>query len=564
MDYQKVIAQSIAKALHQKVSVKALLSKIEYPKTDRNGDLSLPCFVLARVLHQNPKQIAENLADQVHPAGFHKIEAVGPYLNFFIDRKKFSEGVLNRILQTGASYGSNHDGHDRNVVIDMSSPNIAKPISMGHLRSTVIGNSIAEILVKNGYQTIKDNHLGDWGTQFGKLITAYLKWGNKAAVEKDPINKLVKYYVHFHRVDKQHPELDDEARNWFKKLESGNQEAMSLWKWFRHVSLISFGKTYRKLGVKFDTYHGESYYRHMLPGVVKLLKKKGLLKESRGAQIVDLSKYHLNPALILKSDGATLYITRDIACAIWRDRNYHPALNLYVTGGEQIYYFKQLKAVLTEIGLPSAKNLRHVPFGLITENGKKLSTRSGRIILLNKVLDDAVRLARKQIEEKNPQLPNKDQVAEEVGVGAIIFGDLMNNRMDSIDFNLKQQLQFEGETGPYVMYCRVRAESILRKAKQSINLKQADKDVKDPEAWNIIKSLSAFPKVVKQAAHEFEPSDIAKYALQLAKDFNQYYAHSRILKADAQLGARLSLVKSVSIVLKESMRLLGVKSPDRM
>ncbi|QBP18694.1 arginine--tRNA ligase [Acetilactobacillus jinshanensis] len=561
MNYKQQIAKAVSNALNNKVSAKDILSKIEYPKTDKNGDLSFPCFVLAKVFHKNPKEIADNLVKKIDHTGFDKIEAVGPYLNFFFDRKQFSEDVLNNILKDGSHYGDNNIGKGRNVVIDMSSPNIAKPISMGHLRSTVIGNSIAQIMMKSGFKTIKDNHLGDWGTQFGKLITAYLKWGNKEAVEKDPINKLVKYYVHFHRVDKQHPELDDEARAWFKKLESGNKEAMDLWKWFRHVSLISFHKTYEKLGVKFDTHHGESFYRNMLPGVVKFLKQKGLLHKSQGAQVVDLSKYHLNPALILKSDGATLYITRDIACAIWRDRNYHPAMNIYVTGGEQIYYFKQLKAVLNEMGLP--KNVHHVPFGLITENGKKLSTRSGRIILLNKVLDDAVRLAKKQIQEKNPTLPNKDEVAREVGVGAIIFGDLKNNRMDSINFNLKQQLQFEGETGPYVMYCRVRAESILRKAGK-IDLKNADKDVKDPEAWNIIKSLNAFPKIVREAGKEFEPSDVAKYALHLSKDFNQYYAHSRILKKDPQLGARLSLVKSVSIVLKESMRLLGVKAPNRM
>ena len=563
MNYKQQIADSIARNLNHKVNAESILNKIEYPKKDSMGDLAFPCFVLAKTLHQSPVKIARQLSKQVDQNGFNKVRAVGPYLNFFIDRKTYSESILNQILNDGSRYGQNNNGHGENVVIDMSSPNIAKPISMGHLRSTVIGNSIAELLMKSNYNVVKDNHLGDWGTQFGKLITAYLKWGNKAEVEKDPINKLVKYYVHFHRVDKQHPELDNEARGWFKKLESGNKEALSLWRWFRKVSLQSFGETYRKLGVSFDTYHGESYYRHMLPGVVKDLKEKGLLHESQGAQVVDLSKYHLNPALILKSDGATLYITRDIACAIFRDRHYHPALNLYVTGGEQIYYFKQLKAVLKEMGVPSADNLRHIPFGLIMANGKKLSTRNGRIILLDKVLDDAVRLARKQIQEKNPALKNKDEVARKVGVGAIIFGDLKNNRMDSINFNLKQQLQYQGETGPYVMYCRVRANSLLRKAK-SINLKQADKDVKDPEAWNIIKSLSAFPKVVREAAHEFEPSDVAKYALRLSKSFNQYYAHSRILKDDPQLGARLSLVKSVSIVLKEAMRLLGIQTPDQM
>lgn len=563
MDYKQTIANSVSKILDGKIKASDVLAKIEIPKRDSLGDLSFPCFILAKALHQNPAQIAQNLVDKVDHTGFANVKAVGPYLNFFIDRKGYTADVLNHILSDGAHYGDNDDGQKKNVTIDMSSPNIAKPISMGHLRSTVIGNSIAEILKKNGYQPIKDNHLGDWGTQFGKLITAYLKWGNKADVEKDPINKLVEYYVYFHKVDKQHPELDDEARAWFKKLESGDQKALRLWTWFRKVSLASFGKTYKKLGVTFDTYHGESYYRNMLPGVVKDLKAKGLLHESRGAQIVDLHKYHLNPALILKSDGATLYITRDIACAIYRDRHYHPALNIYVTGGEQVYYFKQLKAVLTEMGVPSAKNLRHVPFGLIMENGKKLSTRSGRIILLDKVLDDAIDLAKKQIQEKNPDLPNPDQVAKEVGVGAIVFGDLKNNRMDNIDFNLKEQLQFEGETGPYVMYCRVRAESILRKAKQ-MDLKTVDKDLADANAWPVVRSLQKFPQIVREAAKEFEPSDVAKYALKLAKDFNQYYAHSRILKDDAHLGARLSLVKAVSIVLQESLRLLGVKAPSEM
>lgn len=282
----------------------------------------------------------------------------------------------------------------------MSSPNIAKPISMGHLRSTVIGNSVAEILRKNGYNPIKDNHLGDWGTQFGKLITAYLMWGNEEDVKKDPINNLVKYYVKFHKIDKEQPELDDVARDWFRKLENGDEQATKLWKWFREVSLEAFGEIYDKLGITFDTYNGEAFYNDKLQDVVDSLQEKGLLSKSQGATIVDLQKYDLNPALILKSDGASLYITRDIATAIYRDQTYHPAMNLYVVGSEQTYYFKQLKAVLMEMGVPSAKNLHHIPFGLITVNGKKLSTRSGRIILLDEVLNESIAIAKKQIAEK--------------------------------------------------------------------------------------------------------------------------------------------------------------------
>ncbi|GLB46732.1 arginine--tRNA ligase [Philodulcilactobacillus myokoensis] len=565
MDYKQTIADNISSALDHKINRKDIEAKIEVPKNSKMGDLAFPTFILAKELHQAPQIIAQNLVKQINTEGFDKVVATGPYINFFLNKSKFSNDVLDLILKQQQNYGNNQRGNQRNVTIDMSSPNIAKPISMGHLRSTVIGNSIANILSKNGYHPIKDNHLGDWGTQFGKLITAYLKWGNEKDVEADPINKLVEYYVHFHKVDKEHPELDDEAREWFKKLENGNQEAINLWKWFRDVSLKSFNKTYDKLGVKFDTYNGESFYNDKMDEVIQMLKDKHLLKKSRGAEIVDLQKYNLNPALILKSDGASLYITRDLATAIYRDRTYHPAMNLYVVGSEQILYFKQLKAVLKEMGIPSADNLHHVPFGLILSNGQKLSTRSGRIILLNKVLDDSVKLAKEQIQEKNPDLPNKDNVANEVGVGAIIFGDLKNNRMDSINFVLKDQLRFEGETGPYVQYAHARAESILRKAHvSSQSIVSGSKSVSDPAAWDVLKLLNDFPRIVKMACDEFEPSDIAKYSLKLSKAFNKYYAHTKVLVKDDELVARLSLVKSISIVLKEALRLLGVKAPDQM
>lgn len=563
MDYKAQVTNSILSVLNDELSSAEVYEKLEKPKSLSMGDLAFPAFSLAKVFHKAPNQIATDLVAKIDQTSYEKVEAKGAYINFFLDKGKFSSQVLTNIIEEGSTYGQNDNGKGGNVPIDMSSPNIAKPISMGHLRSTVIGNSIAKLLVKNGYHPIKDNHLGDWGTQFGKLIVAYKKWGNEADVKKDPINNLVKYYVKFHKEDKEHPELDDEARETFKKLEDGNKEELELWKWFRRVSLESFNKIYDKLGVTFDTYNGEAFYNDKMDEGIQILKDKGLLVESRGAQVVNLDKYKLNPALILKSDGATLYITRDIATAIYRDRTYKPAMNLYVVGSEQTYYFKQLKAVLLEMGLPSAENLHHIPFGLITVNGKKLSTRSGRIILLDEVLDDAINLAKKQIEAKNPDLANKDEVAKEVGVGAIIFGDLKNERTNNIDFVLEDQLKFEGETGPYVQYSHARAESILRKA-SAVDFHTTDKEVDDPAAWETVTTLNEFPSVVESACKDFEPSEIAKYSLKLAKAFNKYYAHSKVLVEDDKLGARLALVKSVSIVLKESLNLLGVKAPDEM
>ncbi|WP_367377018.1 arginine--tRNA ligase [Levilactobacillus cerevisiae] len=563
MDYKQQVVAALTTALDGQLSAEEIALKLETPKTSDLGDMAFPTFALAKVLHQAPQQIAQNLAEKIDTSDFERVVVAGPYVNFFFDKGKYSEATLATVLNAGASYGQNDDGNGGKVPIDMSSPNIAKPMSMGHLRSTVIGNSIAEILTKNGYAPIKDNHLGDWGTQFGKLITAYKLWGNEADVKADPINKLVEYYVRFHKEDVDKPELDDEAREWFRKLENGDPEAHRLWKWFREASLEEFNDVYEKLGVTFDTFNGEAFYNDKLDEVVQILKDKHLLVESQGAQVVDLSKYNLNPALILKSDGASLYITRDIATALYRDREYAPAKNLYVVGSEQTYYFQQLKAVLLEMGLKSAPNVQHVTFGLITVDGKKLSTRSGRIILLAKVLEESVTLAEKEINEKNPDLANKNDVAKQVGVGAIIFGDLKNERTNNIDFVLADQLKFEGETGPYVQYVHARAESILRKAGATA-VTPANNQVTDPEAWDTIKTLADFPAMVKMACDELEPSVIAKYAIRLSKTFNKYYAHSKILTDDAGLPARLALVKSVSIVVKESLRLLGVKAPDEM
>lgn len=563
MTPKQKIAASLAPAVAEYLTPDQVTALIEIPKISTVGDYAFPTFTLAKSLHQAPAKIAQELVTQLDASGFEKIEAVGPYVNFFLDKAAFSKTVLSQILSEQAHYGDSQVGQNRNVTLDMSSPNIAKPMSMGHLRSTVIGNAIANILTKQGFHTIKDNHLGDWGTQFGKLITAYKLWGSEEEVKQDPIGKLVGYYVKFHEEDQLHPELDEEAREWFKKLEDGDGEALRLWKWFSEVSLQEFQKVYDLLDVKFDLYKGEAFYNDKMGEVVDLLRDQQLLQESQGAQIVDLSDEQLNPALILKSDGATLYMTRDLACAIYREREYHPALNLYVVGSEQTYHFKQLKAVLGKMGFASAQDLYHIPFGLITVNGKKLSTRSGRIILLEDVLHDAIDLAEKMIEEKNPDLANKDQVAREVGVGAVIFNDLKNERILNIDFNLQDVLRFEGDTGPYVQYTNARAQSLLAKAGNP-DLKKCTPSVADPNAWETIKLLAQFPASVATAGKTFEPSVIAKYTLHLAQAFNKYYAKSRILVEDDQRLNRLALVASVSLVLKEALRLLGVKSPDNM
>jgi arginyl-tRNA synthetase len=395
-------------------------------------------------------------------------------------------------------------------------------------------------------------------------MCAYKLWGSEEEVKKAPIDSLLRYYVRFHEEDVDHPELDEEAREWFKRLEDGDEEATKLWKWFREESLKVFMRVYDRLDIKFDSYNGEAFYNDKMDEVVEMLEAKNLLHESQGAQIVDLSKYDLNPALIKKTDGATLYITRDLAAAIYRKRTYEFAQSLYVVGNEQKNHFKQLKAVLKEMGYDWSDDIHHIPFGLITKDGKKLSTRSGRIVLLEEVLDDAVKLAQKQIEEKNPALENKAEVAEAVGVGAVVFHDLKNDRLNNFDFNLEEVVRFEGETGPYVQYSHARAMSILRKAGNP-ELDAAGKyRLDDSEAWETLRLLADFPATVLKAVEEYEPSVIAKYGIHLAKAFNRYYAHSRILEDDDQKEARLALVKSVAEVLKESLRLLGVKAPDEM
>lgn len=559
---QKIIA-ALADVLPD-LNTATIAEKLEAPKSSQLGDVAFPTFTLAKALRKAPQQIAADIVATINQEGFEKVVATGPYVNFFLDKVSTSQDILSDVLSKKNTFGDNNDGQTANITIDMSSPNIAKPMSMGHLRSTVIGNALANITQKNGYQPVKINHLGDWGTQFGKLIYAYKTWGSEEEVKSDPIATLLRYYVEFHEKAKADESLNDEGRAWFKKLEDGDAEAHELWQWFRNESLKEFTEIYDRLDIQFDSFNGEAFYNDKMTQVVDLLNEKQLLVESQGAQIVDLSTVdeNLTPAMIKRSDGATLYMTRDLAAALYRKNTYNFAKSLYVVGGEQREHFRQMKAVLSLLGFEWADDVEHIAFGLITFNGKKMSTRKGDVVLLKDVLDDAHELALKQIQEKNPTLANKDDVAEKVGAGAVVFHDLMNDRTNNFDFSLEEVVRFEGDTGPYVQYTRARALSILRKAQQEVDVTSLSLD--DQATWDVVTSLGQFPTVVRQAWQRREPSIIAKYALHLSRAFNKYYANSRILNEDDQLNARLALVNSVAIVLEESLRLLGVKAPEEM
>lgn len=563
MDYKKIVAEQIHKTISEHLSFEEIYKMIEVPKYAEQGDLAFPAFSLAKVLRKAPQAIAQEIVEAVSDEHISKAVAMGPYANFFLSKGKFADETLHTVLEQREDYGNFDFGQGRNVVVDMSSPNIAKPMSMGHLRSTVIGNAIVNLEKKVGYNPIKVNHLGDWGTQFGKLIVAYKKWGTKEAVEQDPIAELLRLYVKFHDEAERDSSLEDEGRAWFKKLEDGDAEAEELWNWFKSESLKEFNRVYDILGITFDSYNGEAFYNDKMDPIVEYLENNGITTIDRGATVVHLDKYDLPPALIKKSDGATLYITRDLAAAHYRKETYDFAKNIYVVGNEQANHFKQLKAVLNEMGRDWQENMIHVGFGLITLGGKKLSTRKGKIVLLEEVLREAEELALKQIEAKNPNLPNKEEVAKQVGVGAVIFHDLKNDRTNNFDFNLEEVVQFEGETGPYVQYTRARAMSILRKAGVSVDLSQP-LSLEDDYAWEVLKQIENYPNIVKYAESKFEPSVISKYVISLAQAFNKYYANSRILQEDEGLNARLALVEATAVILKQGLAILGVESPDEM
>lgn len=562
MNNKELIASELAKVIDS-LDQDAILNLLEQPKSSDLGDIAFPAFSLAKVERKAPQAIAADIAEKIDQSAFEKVIATGPYVNFFLDKSKISDQVIKSVIEAGADYGQQDEGHGQNITIDLSSPNIAKPFSVGHLRSTVIGDALSNIFRKMGYNTIKINHLGDWGKQFGLLMVAYKKWGSKEAVEANPIDELLKLYVRINAEIENDPELDEEGRLWFKKLEDGDPEATELWQWFRDESLVEFNRIYKLLGVEFDSLNGEAFYNDKMDEAVQILEEKGLLKESKGASIVELDDVNLPPAMIKKSDGATLYITRDIATAIYRARTYNFVKNIYAVGQEQSNHFRQLKAVLKKMGFEWSDDMIHVDFGLVTKNRQKLSTRKGNIILLEPTLQEAISRAKAQIEEKNPELENKEEVAHAVGVGAVKFYDLKTDRRNGYDFDLEAMVSFEGETGPYVQYAYARIQSILRKANFTPST-DATYSLSDPESWEIIKLLQDFSRVVKRAAENYDPSLIAKYAINLAQAFNKYYAHTRILDESPERDSRLALSYSTAVVLKEALRLLGVDAPEKM
>ncbi|WP_455662071.1 arginine--tRNA ligase [Pradoshia sp.] len=561
MKYVQEFAAALYPNVKDELSLEEIEQLIEKPKYSNQGDLAFPCFSLAKTRRKSPQAIAADISGNLSCPIFEKIEVIGGYLNVFLKKDVVLREVLGEIVSSKQHYGNHHTGEGQVVTIDMSSPNIAKPFSMGHLRSTVIGNALSLILQKNGYETVKINHLGDWGTQFGKLITAYKKWGSEEAVAVQPIKELLKLYVRFHDEAVNDPALEDEARQWFKLLEDGNEEARALWQWFRDESLKEFSVIYDLMGIEFDSFAGEAFYNDKMDVIIDQLENMDLLTTSDGAEVVELDDENLPPALIRKSDGATLYATRDLAAANYRQNTYHFSKALYVVGNEQSHYFKQLKAVLKKMQFEWAEDIIHIPFGMMQKDGKKMSTRKGKVVLLEEVLNESIDTVLHTINERNPKLPNKEEVAETVGVGAVVFHDLKNYRSNDIEFSLEDLLRFEGETGPYVQYTHARACSLLRKGKWH---EESEIQLNGVEEWSIIKVLQEYPGVVQKACEKYDPSLVAKYAIDLAQTFNKYYAEIRILEDDKHKNDRLTLVYCVTVVLEEALRLLGIGAPKEM
>ena len=563
MDFQQELAQAIAAAAS--LSPQEARQALEVPPDSTMGDYAFPCFRLAKTWRKAPQMIASELAEKIAVPDFvQKVEVKGAYLNFFLDAGVFAREVLEAVEQAGLQYGSSTEGAGKTIVIDYSSPNIAKPFHVGHLRSTVIGNALYHIFQALGYHAIGINHLGDWGTQFGKLIVAYQKWGSKEAVEEKGITELMRLYVKFHEQAEQTPELEDEARAWFKKMQDGDEEALTLWKWFYDISMKEFERVYGMLHVTFDHYTGESFYNDKMDAVVQELKDKGLLVESNGALIVDLSEDNMPPCLILRSDGGTLYATRDITAAIYRKKTYHFDKCIYLTALDQNLHFAQWFKVIEKMGYDWAKDLVHVPFGLVSLDSGKLSTRKGHVVLMEDLLHQSVEETRKIIAEKNPDLPDKETVARQVGIGAVIFNDLYNSRVKDVVFSWERMLNFEGETGPYVQYTNARANSILRKAGETAQPVDY-RLLSDAASFDVCKALAAFPEKVHEAAEKYEPSVVSRSLMDIAQKFNKFYHDNPILNQSDEIKyARLAVVRAVTVVWTRGLGLLGIEAPEQM
>ena len=541
---------------------------IETPPDEKMGDLAFPCFPLARVMRKAPPAIAAELAEKLSGDEYiEKAQAQGGYLNFFFNRAKYMSDTVKAAHEAGEKWGSSDMGGGKTVLIEYSSPNIAKPFHIGHLFSTAVGNSLARIYAHLGYSVQSLNHLGDWGTQFGKLICAYHRWGDKEVIEKDPINEILKVYVKFHEEAEKHPELEDEARGYFKKLEEGDEEVTALWQYFRDTSLVEFQRVYDMLGVKFDSYNGEAFYSDKMDEIVDILRDKGLLVESDGAQVVDLSDLNIPPCIILKSDGATIYATRDIAAALYRYRTYDFHKNIYVVGTPQALHFKQIFAVMDKADWEWSKGCEHVGFGLVKLPGKAMSTRHGDVVFLEEVLNESIDKTREIIESNASKVDDIEDAAKKIGIGAILYTFLHSSREKDIVFSWDTMLDFEGESAPYCQYGYARGRSILRRA-EGIDYSNADitKAVSD-EAYTLIKHLGAFGDAVKDAADKNEPFYINRYVTNLVRLFNKFYTTNPIMKDDVDeetKKARLAIVDAVTKTIKTALYLLGIETVESM
>ncbi|NFH89325.1 arginine--tRNA ligase [Clostridium botulinum] len=563
MDYKNKIAQLIKQ--HVDLDIDAIEKLIEIPPKSEMGDYAFPCFQLSKVMRKAPNMIAETLKEAINKDGFERIENLGPYLNFFVDKGVFAENTINKILKDGDSYGESNIGEGKTVCVEYSSPNIAKPFHVGHLFTTAIGNSLYKMFKKEGYDVVGLNHLGDWGTQFGKLISAYNRWVDEEALEKAPIDELLRIYVKFHDEAEKDPSLEDEGRMYFKKLETGDAEAQALWKRFRDLSLKEFERVYDILGVKFDSLAGEAFYNDKMDVVVNELKDKGLLVESNGAQVVMLDDYNMPPCIVLKGDGASIYATRDLAAAMYRKKTYDFYKSIYVVGSPQALHFKQVFKVLELAGHEWANDCVHVGFGLVKFADRKLSTRKGEVVLLDDLIRESVEKTLEVINEKNPDLENKEEVAKKIGVGAIIFTYLKNSREKDIVFDWKEILSFEGETGPYVQYSYARANSIISRA-ENISSKVDYSKLSSKEEFELVKVLANFNNQIKLATDKLEPSILTRYVIDVAKSFNKFYNAHSVLNLDDEVlkATRLSLVKSSLQVIKNGLELLGIDVVEKM
>ena len=561
---KKKVVQYIASYIEE-LEQSEIEKLLEIPPKPEMGDFAFPCFRLAKTYRKAPQMIAEDLKNKMELADFlASVENMGGYLNFYVNKEQFAKEMVLQASED--NFGASKEGDGKTICIDYSSPNVAKNFHVGHLRTTIIGNSLYKIFSKLGYHVERINHLGDWGTQFGKLIVAYKKWGNKEEIEKDGVAALMKIYVKFHEEADKDDSLNDEARAWFVKMEQGDEEALSIWQWFKDISLIEYKRTYKLLGMEFDSYNGESFYRDKTGAVVEALKEKDLLVESEGAFIVPLDEYNMAPCLIMKKDGSSIYATRDIAAALYRKKTYDFTKCIYVTGNEQKLHFAQFFKVLELMGNEWSKDMVHVPYGLVSLEGGKLSTRSGNVIYAEDILRESIAKIREIIEEKNPNLPDKDQVAQIVGIGAILFNDLYNQRIKDVTFTWEKILNFDGETGPYVQYTYARAASVLRKA----GVTEVDEDIDfsvltDDASMNLLKEMTRYPEVVKDASEKLEPFVVARFAMAVAQAFNKFYHDCQInVEDEAVKKARLKMVVLTKYVLKDALSLLGIACPEQM